>query len=222
MNVDVRIGAQVPRRGSARSRWLGRTVLRLLGWRVEGDVPDHPKMVLIGVPHTSNMDGVLGLNTLVALGLDATTMIKDSAFRGPLGWLLRTLGAIPINRRSPKGVVEQSVEAFQQRPQLLMLIAAEGTRHSATGFKRGFYYIAQGAGVPVLAATVHYRERVVRFGPLMWPSGDFEADVLPFLEFWKRCGWPQHPERLSKPLCEAMGLTYQPSDREPPAGRKPQ
>lgn len=222
MNVNVRIGAQVPRRGGALSRWLGRTVLRLLGWRIEGEVPDHPKMVLIGVPHTSNMDGVIGLSTLVALGLDATTMIKDSAFRGPLGWLLRTLGAIPINRRSPKGVVEQSIEAFQQRPQLLMLIAAEGTRHSATGFKRGFYHIARGAGVPVLAATVHYRERAVRFGPLMWPSGDFESDIPPFLDFWKHQGWPQHPGRLSKPLCEVMGLPYQGTDRAPPPGKKAQ
>ena len=87
------VGAQLPRRGGALSRGLGRAFLRLLGWRVTGQIPDLPKMVWIGAPHTTNWDGVLGLATLLALGVDASTMIKDSAFKGPLGWLLRGLRA---------------------------------------------------------------------------------------------------------------------------------
>lgn len=214
MNVNVRIGARVPRRGSAGSRWLGRTVLRVLGWSIEGEVPDEPKMVLVGAPHTSNMDGVVGLSTLVALGLRAGTMIKDSAFKGPLGWLLRWLGAIPINRRSPKGVVEQSIDAFQSNEQLLLLIAAEGTRHSAPDFKRGYYHIASGAGVPILPATVDYRRRRILFGPLLRPSGDYAADFAQLLGFWASHGYPGHAGRLSKPLCEAMGVPYRPSGKD--------
>src|SRR5262249_46288737 len=105
-------GPNVPRRGNTVSRWPGRAVVGLMGWRFEGAIPDLPKMVLIGAPHTSNMDGVIALTALTALGLRASTMIKDSAFHGLLGVLLRWFGAIPINRRSPKGVVGQTVDAF--------------------------------------------------------------------------------------------------------------
>jgi 1-acyl-sn-glycerol-3-phosphate acyltransferase len=208
--MSLRIGANVPRRGNAFWRWLGRTVLWLMGWRLQGDIPDLPKMVLIGAPHTTNVDGVIGIATLVALGLRAGTMIKDSAFKGALGPVLRWFGAIPINRRSAKGLVEQSIDAFANNPQLLLLIAPEGTRSAAKEWKRGFYHIASGAKVAVLPAACDYKRKRITFGPPLFPSGDYDADVRGLLKFFAEFGHPRHPERLSKPLCEAMGLPWKP------------
>lgn len=212
--MSLPIGPRVPRRGSRFSRWFGLRFLRLLGWRIEGEIPDLPKMVLIGAPHTSNMDGVVALATLTALGLRAGTMIKDSAFKGLLGVLLRWFGAIPINRKSPKGVVEQSIDAFRNNEHLLLLIAPEGTRHSAPEFKRGYYHIALGAGVPVLPAASDYQKKIVTFGPAMMPSGDYAADFAKLLEFYGRHLAPCHPERLSKPLCELNGSTWNGTERK--------
>ncbi|WP_439638681.1 1-acyl-sn-glycerol-3-phosphate acyltransferase [Nevskia sp.] len=194
------VGPQLPRRGGALSRGLGRAFLRLLGWRVTGQIPDLPKMVWIGAPHTTNWDGVLGLATLLALGVDASTMIKDSAFKGPLGWLLRGLGAIPINRASPKGVVEQSIDQFASRQRFVLLIAPEGTRDGADDWKRGYYRIAEGAGVPVLPASINYPAKIITFGPPLTPSGDYDADFAELLGFYRRFGVARHPQRLSKPL----------------------
>lgn len=212
--VDVRIGARVPRRGNAFSRAMAALILRLLRWQIRGELPDRPKFVFVAGPHTSNMDGIVGLTALAAMGLSASTMIKDSAFRGPLGPLLRWLGAIPVDRRSPKGVVEQSVDAFARNSQLVLLIAPEGTRHGAREFKRGYHHIARGAGVPVLAATIHYRRRVVEIGPLIEPSADCEADTAKIVAFWSERGWPGHPERLSRPMCEALGRPWTPPTRD--------
>jgi 1-acyl-sn-glycerol-3-phosphate acyltransferase len=145
----------------------------------------------------------------MALGLRAGTMIKDSAFAGLLGPLLRWLGAIPINRRSPKGVVEQSVDAFDAQPQLLLLIAPEGTRGGAREWKRGFYLIARQAGVPVLPVACDYRRRRITFGPELAPCGDYPADLGRLLEFFRDHGAPAHPERLSKPLSDLSGRTGQ-------------
>ena len=209
--MSLTIGARVPRRGGFFSRGLAYLFLRLMGWRLEGAIPDLPKMVLIGAPHTSNMDGVIGLATLMALGLNAGTMIKDSAFKGVMGPILRWFGAIPINRRSPKGVVEQSVDAFNNNAQLLLLIAPEGTRSGAPEWKRGFYHIAAGANVPVLPAAADYARRIVTFCPAVLPSGDYEADLRRILEPIGKNGSPRHPERLSKPLCEVMGRIWQPA-----------
>jgi len=200
----------VPRRGNAFSRWLGRVVLRLMGWRVQGAIADEPRFVMIGVPHTSNMDGIVAIVTLTALGLRAGTMIKDTAFHGALGVILRWFGAIPINRRSPKGVVEQSIDAFNRSEQLILLIAVEGTRHSAKELKRGFYHIARGASVPILIACPHYGRKVITFGPMIHPTGDYEADLRQMLDWYRWHAWPRHPQRTSKPVAEALGLQWQP------------
>jgi 1-acyl-sn-glycerol-3-phosphate acyltransferase len=210
--MSLPVGAEVPRRGNFISRGLARVLLRLMGWRLAGAVPDLPKMVLIGAPHTSNMDGVIGLLTLTALGVRAGTMIKDSAFKGAMGVLLRWFGAIPINRRSPKGVVEQSVDAFNDNPKLLLLIAPEGTRSNATEWKRGYYHIALGARAPILPAACDYRRKIITFGPPVMPSGDYAADLQRLLEFYRDYGSPRHPERMSKPLCDIMGVKWQRSD----------
>lgn len=201
-------GPRVPRRGNAFSRWLGRAVLRLMGWRLRGRFPDLPKMVLIGGPHTSNMDGVIALATLTALGLRAGTMIKDSAFKGAMGVLLRWFGAIPINRASPRGVVGQTVDAFNANPQFILLIAPEGTRSRAPEWKRGFYHVAQNAGVPVVAAAADYQRKIITFADPLMPSGDYAADLAQLLAFYRDHGVPRHPERVSKPIADALGIPW--------------
>ncbi len=208
--MSLTIGDQVPRGRGFLSRWIGRIFLRLLGWQLQGAIPNLPKMVLIGAPHTTNMDGVIGIATLVALGLKASTMIKDTAFKGVMGPILRGFGAIPINRKSPKGVVEQSVDAITSRQQLLLLIAPEGTRHGAAEWKRGFWHIALGAQVPVLPAAIDYRRKIVTFGPPLMPSGNYANDLAVLLDFYAQHSRARHPERLSKPLCERLGQTWKP------------
>lgn len=213
------IGPQLPRRGNAISRFLAYATLRLMGWRLAGSVPNLPKIVLIGAPHTSNMDGVIGLLTLAALGLDAGTMIKDSAFKGAMGVVLRWFGAVPVNRKSAKGVVEQSIDAFNSRDQFLLLIAPEGTRSGTPKWKRGFYYVASAARVPVLPAACNYQSKIITFGPPLHPSGDFEADFAQLLAFYRDNSQPRHALRLSKTLCEAQGKTWTPKPVTPASRR---
>lgn len=42
---------------NAFAHWLGKTIIRLTGWRVAGAVPKHNQsMIIIAAPHTSNWD----------------------------------------------------------------------------------------------------------------------------------------------------------------------
>lgn len=198
--MSLPVGSKVPRRGNLFSRSLARLILRLMGWRLAGTVPDLPKLVLLGAPHTSNMDGFLAIVTLSALGLRSGTMIKDTAFKGVMGPVLRWFGAIPVDRASPKGIVGQSVDAFQRSEQLWLLIAPEGTRSGAPEWKRGFYHIAHNAGVPIMPGIVNYKTRQVIFGELIVPTGDFKADFDRLIAMYRAQGVPRHPERLSQPL----------------------
>jgi 1-acyl-sn-glycerol-3-phosphate acyltransferase len=206
-DMTLVLGPQVPRRGNAFSR------ARLMGGRFEGALPDLPKMVLIGAPHTSNMDGVLALATLTALGIRAGTMIKDTAFHGLLGVLLRWFGALPVNRRSPKGIVEQTIDVFRSQSQFVLLIAPEGTRSGAAEWKRGFHHVARGAGVPIVPAAIDYRRKRITFGaPLT--AGDYSADLRTLMAFYGAHSMPRHPERLSRPVAEALALPWQPQGGE--------
>ena len=159
------------------SRWFGRTVLRLGGWRVVGTIPDLPKLVLIAAPHSSNWDGIWGMAAKMALGFDARILGKDSLFWWPLSVVLRRLGVIPLDRSKPQGVVEQSIELIRQSPQLWFALAPEGTRKPVQQWKAGFLKIAHGAGVPVLMAYFHYPDRTIGIGPLFHTTGDLPADM---------------------------------------------
>ena len=208
--MSITVGSAVPQRGNAFSRWLGRTVLTLLGWKLRGEIPNLSKVVMIGAPHTTNFDGVISIGTLIALGLDAHTMIKDSAFKGVLGRFLLWAGALPINRNSPKGVVEQSIDTITRSNKMWLLIAPEGTRSGPESFKRGFHLIAHGAGVPIFPVACNYKTKTLTFGVPLTTTADYAADLAQIIGFIAEHCEPRHPTRLSKPLCEAMGRTWTP------------
>lgn len=158
-------------------RFIGRTYIRLSGWKVEGDYPPATKCVAIVAPHTSNWDFPLGLALVFATGLRVSWLGKHSLFKAPFGRWLRSLGGIPVDRSASHGVVGDCVRAFEASPALLLALAPEGTRKGVSRWKSGFYLIATGAGVPILPVGFDYREHLIRLMPLFQPTGDLEADL---------------------------------------------
>ncbi len=195
-----RLGTQVPQRHGCIARALGRAVLRAFGWRIVGELPDVSRFVVIGAPHTSNVDAVFGLAGLLALDLRATVMVKDSAFWWPLGVLLRWLGAVPIDRRSPKGLVDQTIDTFRTRDQMVLLMTPEGTRKAAREWKKGFHRIARGAGVPIVPAAANFARREFILGPVFEPTASYDDDLQALLAFFREHGHPYRSDRLSWPL----------------------
>lgn len=172
------IPSNVPRvKPNAFVRWLGRTVLRLGGWRIRGPIPDLSKAVVIAAPHTSNWDGLWGLAAKMALGVEARILGKDKLFWWPLGSVLRRLGVVPLDRSSPQGTVGQAVAMIQGSERIWFALAPEGTRKPVKEWKTGFLRIARTAQVPVIPAYFHYTERVIGFGPPFHTSGDDVADM---------------------------------------------
>ena len=170
------LGASVPRRGSGPVRAFGRMILSLLGWRIEGEIPDLPKFVIAVAPHTSNWDFIVGGAAMFALDLRLSFLGKHTLFRWPLDPVLRWMGGIPVDRASPHGVVGDAVRAFESADRRVLAIAPEGTRKRVERFRSGFLHIACGAKVPVLLATLDYGERCLRLGPLVTPGADIEDE----------------------------------------------
>jgi 1-acyl-sn-glycerol-3-phosphate acyltransferase len=178
------LGPSVPRRGGRLRASIGRGLLRLLGWRLQGELPDLPKFVITAAPHSSNWDFLIGIAAVFALRLDVHFVGKAELFRGPLGPPMRWLGGLPVDRHRPEGFVEQIVARFRERDQLLLAMAPEGTRKPVERWKSGFYRIAMGAGVPIVAGYFDNAHKRVGFGPVLYPTGDLEADFGRLHEFY--------------------------------------
>lgn len=192
----IDIGARVPRTDHPLLRWCALRLLGLLGWRLEVRLPDEPRLVVLAAPHTSNWDGVLAILAMLALQLRLGLFIKHTAFEGMLGPVLRQVGAIPIDRTAPGGIVGQTIETFRTRPDLVIGIAPEGTRQRIERWKRGWYLIAQGAQVPVALAYIDYRRKVVGTGPLLVPTGDYARDLGTVQSFYRTIT-PKRPGNFS-------------------------
>jgi 1-acyl-sn-glycerol-3-phosphate acyltransferase len=164
--------------------WLAKLLLKLFGWRAEGSLSGYPKCVVVVAPHTSNWDFPVLFLVKVALRLKVTWMGKHTLFRPPLGWVLRRLGGLPIDRRARHNVVEQAIESFRMNDRMLLAIPPEGTRKLAPYWKSGFYHIALGANVPIALAFADYRRKVGGIGHVFMPSGDLEADMAVIREFY--------------------------------------
>lgn len=160
------------------AQWLGRTVLRLGGWRIDGEFPNIAKAVLIAAPHSSNWDGVWGFATKMALGVRLSILGKHTLFRIPLlARLLRWQGVIPVNRDAAQGVVEQAVAVMRARECIWYAMAPEGTRKRVERWKPGFWRIAHGAGVPVIVVAFDYSCRKIVIGSIMHLTHDMDADI---------------------------------------------
>ena len=178
------LGPSVPRRGNRLSRSFFALVIRLMGWRVEGQLPDLPRFVFVGAPHTSNQDFFMTALTMARLGIDVKFVMKHTPFVGPVGWFLRWFGGIPLDRGRTRDFVSQMVDEFDSREQFLLAIMPEGTRGSdsvAKGWRSGFYHIARGAAVPLVMVVFDYANRRMRVGPTVWPGESYDAD-LPMIQ----------------------------------------
>ncbi len=158
-------------------RLLADLVLKLTGWRSEGEAPSHKKCVLVAAPHTSNLDFFMLLLFSYHFGFKMYWMGKNTLFRGPMGWFMRSLGGVAIDRRSTNNVVQQMAEAFKCMPVLRLVIPPEGTRGRTLYWKSGFYHIAREAGVPIVLTFVDYKRKVGGIGLTVWPSDDIGADM---------------------------------------------
>lgn len=165
--------------------FLARFFMRSFGWRVDGRLPALPKFVLIGAPHTSNWDFVLFLGVIFTLRANVKFMGKAELFRPPFGWFFYYCGGVPVDRKKSSGLVEQMVEACNKSSQFILTIAPEGTRHHVAEWKRGFYHIAKGAGIPIVIAVVDGKKKTVRVGQVYHLTEDIEADMKAITGFFE-------------------------------------
>ena len=166
-------------------RFLSKIILKLIRWRVTGELPEgQKKYVLIVAPHTSNWDFFLFVLAVSVLRFQPSVLIKSTLFVGPLGWFLRYCGAIPVNRTQATSLVNYIAGLYHQRDEFVLIITPEGTRSANPRWKLGFHHVATAAEVPILVVYVDSITRTVGIEGLMEPSSDSQADLRELKQFF--------------------------------------
>lgn len=156
---------------------LARGAFWLSGWKVEGPTPEGSKYVLIGAPHSSNWDFICMLGTVFVRRMDVRWMGKHTLFPYGLGWFMKWLGGISVNRKQAGDVVGQVVQQCNESDSFRLIVTPEGTRKKVDRWKTGFYRIASQADIPLYLGTVDYSNKVIRFLGTFDVTGDLEQDL---------------------------------------------
>lgn len=128
-------------------------------------------------PHTSNWDFIIGRITFAHYGVKAKFLIKKELFFPPFGWILKAMGGIPVDRQKGSNLTDQAVRIINQEEEIFMVFTPEGTRSYNPNWKKGFYYIAQRAKVPIYIGYIDYAKKIGGFHSLFEPTGDSEKDI---------------------------------------------
>jgi 1-acyl-sn-glycerol-3-phosphate acyltransferase len=172
-------------------------ILKLFGWKVVINIPpDAKKFVVMMAPHTSNWDFLIGWLGYMSIGIEAKYLIKKEAFFFPLGNFLKSMGAIPVDRQASTNIVIQVGEMFKKTDSLFITITPEGSRSLRPNWKRGFYYIAENAQVPIAFGFLDYSRKVGGIGGMLIPTGDYDADLKKIEAFYSDKG-AKYPEKFN-------------------------
>ncbi len=163
--------------GGPYTRAMGRFLLKILGWRLTGEIPDHPKVVLVGAPHSSNWDFILAMACSMACGVKLSYLMKKEAFFWPLKGLFLLMGGIPVDRKSSEDIVPQIVDWINTNERVWVAITPEGTRSKVKRWKTGAARMAWEAQVPIVLVGWNYPTKVMTIGKQWQPTGDADADT---------------------------------------------
>lgn len=169
---------------------------RLLGWKTVITVPFYEKCVICAAPHTSNWDLLIGKLFYGSLGRRASFLMKKEWFFFPLNLVFKAMGGIPVNRGKKNSLVDQMARRFASCSRFNLAITPEGTRKANPEWKKGFYYIALQAQVPIMLFGIDYPSKTITCTKAIVPTGDIEKDMREikryFMQFTGR-----HPEYFS-------------------------
>lgn len=113
--------------------WL----LRKKGWTCDSGLIPEKRAIVLGVPHTSFKDFIIAYLFYTSLDGVAHVMIKKEFFFFPVGWFLRRVGCIPVDRSNSAALVKSLIEEMNKAEQFHLAIAPELPASPSNAGRRG-------------------------------------------------------------------------------------
>lgn len=179
-----------------KQRLFGFLYFKVLGWKTDVTVPDMEKCIICSAPHTSNWDLFIGKLFIGAIGRQSGFLMKSDWFFWPLGPIFRWMGGIPVIRTRHTSMTQQIIEVAKQSPRFVLCITPEGTRSANPDWKKGFWYIAKGSGLPIVLTAVDYEKKTIYMNRIVQPSENVENDIREIKLYYKDFKG-KHPEKFT-------------------------
>lgn len=165
-------------------------LVKLLGWKFnlpeKGSRPEFERCVFVMAPHTSALDFIIGAAYLWACCSNGRVFIAKEFFFWPLGPFLRGLGCISIDRgKATNKMVPKAVDEFSKKLPLSIVITPEATRKPTKKWSRGFWEIANKAGVPIVPTYVNFKTKEIGAFETIYPT-DYQSDLLRVRKYYKK------------------------------------
>ena len=167
-----------------KKNWAYKTLERF-GWSINLKQPLPNKCVICVAPHTSNWDFIIGILVKFALNIKANFFMKKEWFFFPMGYLMRALGGVAINRDKKMRMTDAMAAEFDKHESLCVAITPEGTRSYNPDWKKGFYFIAEKAGIPIVFAALDFKKKEIILGDQFTPTGNVDADMIQIKAYFK-------------------------------------
>ncbi|WP_299760578.1 1-acyl-sn-glycerol-3-phosphate acyltransferase [uncultured Pontibacter sp.] len=177
-------------------KFISKLFFKATGWKLNGTLaPQDRRCVMVAAPHTSNWDFVYARAAFFLMDAPIRYTIKKEFMKFPFGPLLKAIGALPIDRSKNNRMVDAMIRIFDETPgDMCVMVTPEGTRKYQPRWRRGFYYVALGAKVPIVLGYLDYAKKEAGIGPTIIPSGDIEADLEKIMTFY-RTKTAKYPEQ---------------------------
>lgn len=160
--------------------------------------PRPEKYIIVMAPHTSNWDFIIGILYAHAEGFRSNFLMKKEWFFWPLGPMFRRMGGIPVERSRHTSLTDQLAKLALESTHFSLAVTPEGTRSRNTEWKRGFYYIALKAKLPILLYGIDFATKTIVCKRTLIPSGDVETDMRIIADYFKNFKG-KHPENFALP-----------------------
>ena len=170
---------------------------KLAGWRLTQDAIEDDKIVLTGAPHTSNWDYLHFLMAALTLRRKIYVTIKQELFFPPLGWILKALGGIPVDRHNSQNLVDELAQRLRESERMVLLFTPDGSRSYRPYWKSGFYWTALEAGVPIMLGIPDFRTKLINLDTKFIPSGNIEEDFVMIREQQEKHGYGLYNEKAN-------------------------
>lgn len=189
------VSPSTPRMGNSVTRWIGQSILNVMGWKIVGRLPNEKKAIIIGAPHTSNWDLIIAMASMLSVGLRFSWMMKKEAFFWPLGPLWKTMGGVPIDRSKKNDITTQMAEWFRTNDNVWLGITPEGTRSKVERFKKGYLRMAYAANVPVFIVGIDAPTKRVVLDKIWKLTYDTEKDNRAIKRYYDKTFTGINPEK---------------------------
>lgn len=163
-------------------RWL---LYTKMGWTANVSEAHPSKFIICLAPHTSNWDFLIGQLYNGAEGMKSNFLMKKEWFFWPLGPIFKRMGGIPVFRSKHTSMTDNLAETAKKSDTFRLCITPEGTRSLNPDWKKGFYYVALKAQIPVLLYGVDYEKRLIQCTKSMIPTGDVEKEMKEIKLYFK-------------------------------------